>query len=97
MSLNDISDQADEIVYFFGAAQIDLAQNACDGTLNRAKYYKSSTPIVTIISYLRRFSKNRDTYVAVKDPGFCVRSNPKFLYLIAKMCYKKGAYVDLAV
>lgn len=33
----------------------------------------------------------------VQDTGFCVRSNPKFLYLITKMCCARGIFIDLAI
>jgi len=77
-------------VYFFGASQVDLAYNS-----EARKYYKSSTPMLAVAKYLKRFNKD-ESFQTFKDPGFCVRSSPKFLYLVAKMCYQKGAFIDLA-
>ena len=33
----------------------------------------------------------------MKDFGFCVYSDPSFLYKIAKMCYKNGFFIDMAI
>ena len=97
LSLSDISttDCDSSAVYFFGANQVELAY-ATEQVQLRSKYYKSSTPLLAVAQYLKRFNKDETLFTHVKDPGFCVRSNPKFLYLIAKMCYQKGAFIDLA-
>lgn len=54
------------------------------------------------IKHLKREEGNTDVtdhiqHASVKDDGFCVRSCPDFLYQIAKICYKAGLFIDLAV
>lgn len=104
-----------EQVFFFGAAQTELAylaaeeskpltlsgQSQSSASAHSSQYYKSSTPLIAVIKYLEQ--KRGQAYAdqvkpaAVKDPGFCVRSEPKFLFLIAKMCFENKCFIDLAV
>jgi hypothetical protein len=108
LSMAEIRDQTrvkDETVFFFGAAQTELAYAAEEiskqinekitSSYTPRKYYKSSTPLIAVIKYLahlRRVNMGA-AYIeeplipsTVRDTGFCVRSDPTFLYKIAKMC-----------
>lgn len=67
------------------------------------RFYKSSTPLIVVIKYLqalRRLGFNQDEQIlppTVKDSGFCVSSDPKFLQLIVKLCLRWKVFLDLAV
>lgn len=99
LSVTEIRDQTrvkGDQVFFFGAAQTDLAYLAEENEPTHEKlYYKSSTPLIAVIKYLKHLRRmnNDDKQTTnveprlVDDTGFCVRSNPDFLYQIAKICW----------
>lgn len=67
-------------------------------------YYRSSTPLICVIKYLqhiRRLNSAEECIEvlpeAVNDFGFCIYSDPSWLFIIAKMCVKWNVYIDLAV
>jgi hypothetical protein len=51
--LSDITTEDSSAAYFFGASQVDLVYNS-----EARKYYKSSTPMLAVAKYLKRFNKD---------------------------------------
>jgi hypothetical protein len=82
--------------------QTELAYEIEDSLPAKSRYYKSSTPLVAVVKYIQHLKRTNSQTVIhqqsdITDCGFCVRSDPYFLYFIAKMCVKTGLYIDLAI
>ena len=101
LTVSEIKDHSAGHNFFFGAAQTDLVYlNAEENNSIAATqpYYKSSTPLIAVIKYLQNKRQDvKEPNKCVNDIGFCVRSDPAFLYQIAKMCLEHNMFIDLAV
>lgn len=55
--------------------------------------------MIAVVKYLQSIRPSQPEVLpqSVKDSGFCVRSDPSFLYKIAKICLDNSIFIDLAV